>query len=169
MRLSEGVEWAAHCAAILAALPPGVSLPAARLAEYHGVPGPYLAKTLQALVRAEIVESTSGRHGGYRLARRAEAISLLDVVQAVEGTQQAFRCGEIRRRGPSAVAARLYTPTCAIATAMWRAEDAWRSQLASTSIAEIAGQVMTQSPPAAIDKATAWLGAVLDERDRTAT
>ena len=44
---------------------------ATRLAEYHGVPAPYLAKHLQALSRAGIVESSPGPRGGYRLARPA--------------------------------------------------------------------------------------------------
>src|SRR5271154_3464014 len=111
MRLSEGVEWAAHCAVVLAALPEGVSLPAARLAEYHGVPAPYLAKSLQALTRAGIVESTTGRQGGYRLGRPATDISLLDIVEAIEGTDSLFQCTEIRKRGPSRVAVRSYSPT----------------------------------------------------------
>jgi DNA-binding IscR family transcriptional regulator len=46
MRLSQGVEWGLHCAALVALLPPDRTLPAARLAEYHGVPGAYLAKHL---------------------------------------------------------------------------------------------------------------------------
>src|ERR1700735_999224 len=110
MQLNEGVEWAAHCAALLAALPEGATLPAARLAEYHGIPAPYLAKSLQALTRAGLVESTTGRQGGYRLGRPAAAISLLDIVEAIEGTDTLFQCTEIRKRGPSRVAARSYSP-----------------------------------------------------------
>jgi Rrf2 family protein len=100
MRMSEGVEWAIHCTVLLAALPDGASLPAARLAEYHGVPGPYLAKSLQALARSGVVESIPGRRGGYRLARPAKSISLLDVVQAVEGGEPAFRCSHPPLRRP---------------------------------------------------------------------
>jgi Rrf2 family protein len=164
MRLNEGVEWAAHCAVLLAALPEGASLPAARLAEYHGVPAPYLAKSLQALTRAGIAESTAGRFGGYRLARPATSISLLEIVHAIEGAEPAFRCTEIRRRGPAAVSARAYPPMCGIAAAMWRAEDAWRRELARTTVAEIAEQVMSQAPPAALTKATAWLTGALEGR-----
>ncbi|HUZ24779.1 MAG TPA: Rrf2 family transcriptional regulator [Streptosporangiaceae bacterium] len=169
MRLGEGVEWAAHCTVLLACLPPETTLSAARLAEYHGVPGPYLAKALQALSGAGIIESVSGRHGGYRLARPAQAISLLEVVHAVEGTEQAFRCSEIRRRGPTAVPARSYTPTCSIAAAMWAAEDAWRQQLASVSVAALAETVMATSPAAAMAKATSWLGGAVRQRERSDT
>ena len=106
MRIGEGVEWAAHCAVVLGMLGEGDTLPAARLAEFHGLPGPYLAKTLQALTRAGIVESTPGRHGGYRLGRPPAEVTLWDVVSAIEGVGPIFECTEIRRRGPSRVAAR---------------------------------------------------------------
>ena len=85
MRLSQGVEWGLHCCSVLALLPHDAPLPANRLAEFHGVPGPYLAKTLQALASAGLLESVPGRHGGYRLAKPPSRITLLDVVDAVEG------------------------------------------------------------------------------------
>lgn len=160
MRLTEGVEWAAHCAALLAALPPGTALPASRLAEFHGVPGPYLSKSLQALGRAGIVESVPGRRGGFRLARPAGAITLLDVVTAVEGPERAFRCTEIRRRGPAAVARRFYSPRCAIAAAMWEAEDAWRERLADTTIADIAAAVAQTAPTQSQAKARRWFAQI---------
>ncbi|MDA8045449.1 MAG: hypothetical protein M0Z30_09455 [Actinomycetota bacterium] len=61
MHLSEGVEWAAHSVLLLYALREGVTLPAARLAEYHDLRGPYLAKSRQVLAAAGIVASESGR------------------------------------------------------------------------------------------------------------
>ena len=164
MHLNEGVEWAAHCAAILAALPEDVTLPAVRLAEYHGIPAPYLAKSLQALTRAGIVESTTGRLGGYRLGRPAADISLLDVVQAIESKEAFFKCTEIRRRGPSRVAARAYTPTCGIAAAMWRAEAAWQDELRAVTIADIADLTMKQAPAAAMEKSVTWITQVISTR-----
>src|SRR3954464_14619775 len=103
MRMSDGVEWGVHVCTLLAALPSDGALPAARLAEYHGVPPAYLAKHLQSLANVGIVESTAGRQGGYRLARPGDEIPVLDVVDAVEGREPAFRCTEIRRRGPARV------------------------------------------------------------------
>jgi Rrf2 family protein len=166
MRMNEGVEWAAHCAVVLAMLPDGASLPATRLAEYHGIPAPYLAKSLQALMRAGIVESTTGRHGGYGLGKPASAISLLDVFQAVEGDDPFFRCTEIRRKGPSRVAVRAYPPTCGIAAAMWGAEAAWRGELSAVTIADLAVQVMAEAPPAAVVKGSKWLATTLAARNQ---
>jgi Rrf2 family protein len=164
MRLGEGVEWAVHCATLLAALPDRVCLPARRLAEFHGVPGPYLAKSLQALTAAGLLESRGGRHGGYRLSRPAGRITLLEVVLAVEGNETFFRCTEIRRRGPSAVAGRAYSPRCGVAGAMWRAEQAWRDELSRVTLAELAGIAGRDTPPAAQAKAIAWYTEVLAGR-----
>jgi len=159
--MNQGVEWAAHCAALLAALPQDVAVPAATLAEFHGLPAPYLAKALQQLAAAGIVSSVPGRRGGYRLGRPADQITLLDIVQAVDGDAAAFRCTEIRRQGPSAVPRRYYSPRCGIAAAMWEAEQAYRDSLAAVTIAAIADGVRRNSPPEAEEKARRWLSSAL--------
>src|SRR4051812_43999481 len=101
MKLGDGVEQAIHCVAMLAGLPPQRVLAAAALAEFHGVSPSYLLKHLQALSSAGIVAAVPGPAGGYRLARTPSQISLLDIVVAVEGAEPAFRCAEIRQRGPA--------------------------------------------------------------------
>ncbi|MEO7398469.1 MAG: Rrf2 family transcriptional regulator [Ilumatobacteraceae bacterium] len=164
MRIGEGVEWAAHCCTVLAVLPTGQALPAARLAEFHGVPAAYLAKTLQALSLAGIAQSLSGPRGGYRLARPAMQISLLDVVLAVDGADTAFRCTEIRRRGPSAVAAVSYRGPCGIARAMWKAEDAWRRELAATSISDLVEEMLASVPERQLARGATWIAHVEIER-----
>lgn len=164
--MNEGVEWAAHCVLLLHALPEGATLPASRLAEYHGVPAPYLAKSLQALSGAGLVTSLPGRNGGYRLARPGSEITLLDVVLAVEGEEPLFRCTEIRKRGPGRVASRSYPPLCGIAAAMDRAEAAWRAELADTTIADLMAGVMESAPTRALEKSAVWLGDVLSGRSR---
>ena len=56
------------------------------------VPGPYLSKILHALAKANLIHAKRGYRGGFRLARNAEAITLLDIVEAVDGTAWASRC-----------------------------------------------------------------------------
>lgn len=145
-----------HCCTVLALLPPDKALPAGKLAEFHGVPAAYLAKHLQSLSRAGIVESLAGPRGGYRLARAASAITLWDVVAAVEGTEPAFRCTEIRQRGPAAVGPSGYRVACTITRAMHRAEQAWRSELQAETVAGLVGQLATSVHPKAAVKAAAW-------------
>lgn len=161
MRLSDGVEWGIHCAALVSLVPPGQALPAARLAEYHGVPTAYLAKHLQTLSRAEILEAVPGPRGGYRLARPASEITILDVVEAIDGVESAFRCTEIRRRGPTALPAREYRVPCAIHAAMDQADAAWRDELRAVTLADLVQLVAEHAPPAAIVKGIDWFQEVL--------
>jgi len=161
MKLGEGVEWSLHCCSVLGTLPPGVALPGARLAEFHDVPASYLAKHLQALSSAGIVESVTGRNGGYRLALPADEITMLDVVLAVNGDEPAFRCSEIRQRGPSAISPKHYVQPCGIARAMWDAESAWRTSLRNPTIGGLVGELGQSVAPQQIDKAITWMGSVL--------
>lgn len=140
MKLGDGVEQAIHSVTMLAHLTPHGVLSAAALAEFHGASPSYLLKHLQALSGAKVVETIPGPRGGYRLARPAAEISLLDIVLAVEGPQPAFRCNEIRQRGPNPVPGNPAKP-CGIATAMLKAERAYRAALASTTIADIIGDL----------------------------
>ena len=161
MRLAEGVEWGLHVCVILAVLPEDTTLPAARLAEYHGVPVHYLAKNLQALVRAGIVESVPGPKGGYRLAKGPSEITLLDVVEAIDGLGPSFRCTEIRQRGPAAIAAREYKAPCTIARAMYRADEAWRAELRSQTVGDLVRGLARALHPKAAAKAAAWFEEVM--------
>ena len=161
MRLSEGVEWGLHCAVLLAVMPSDAALATGRLAEYHGVPVAYLAKHLQAMSRAGILAAVPGRGGGYRLARPAVDVSALDVVEAVDGEDPAFKCLEIRRRGPAAAPAREYRTMCGIHRVMVEADDAWRTRLARTSIADLATGVAQDASPRMIERFGSWLEEVM--------
>lgn len=161
MRISEGVEWSVHCCTVLAVLPPDASLPAARLAEYHDVPAGYLAKHLQALSAAGIIEAQRGPRGGYRLARPPATITVLDVVRAIEGDEPAFRCTEIRQRGPVGGPPEWYPKPCGIARAMWDAEQAWRQVLGERTIADLVDGVLADARPEAVETAVSWFQEVL--------
>jgi Rrf2 family protein len=137
MKLSEGVEWGLHCVNVLAALPPGATLPTKVLAECHGLSETYLSKHLQALTNARIVESLPGPKGGYRLQRSPEDITVLEVVEAIDGREPLFRCTEIRQHGPFTYEPEAYRIPCAIHIAMARAEKAWREALRTQTIADI--------------------------------
>jgi len=153
--MSEGVEWAVHICALLAATPR--PLPATRLAEFHDLPPAYLAKHLQALSRAGLVESARGPGGGYRLARAATEISLLDITQAVDGDDHAFQCQEIRQRGPCPTPREACRTPCPIAATFWKAEAAWRATLQNVSLADIVVDAAKTYDPKRFSAFAKWL------------
>ena len=137
MKMSDGVEQAIHSVAMLASLSPDGVLSAAALAEFHGVSTSYLLKHLQSLSGAGILSTVPGPKGGYRLAKEPKGITLLDIVLAVEGPAPAFRCAEIRQRGPNPLPDRYFSKPCGINAAMLKAERAYRAELAKTTVADI--------------------------------
>ncbi|MFF1452125.1 RrF2 family transcriptional regulator [Streptomyces sp. NPDC058274] len=155
--MSGGVEWALHCCVVLTAVDEPV--PAARLAELHDVSPSYLAKQLQALSRGGLVRSVQGKAGGYVLTRSADLITVLDVVEAVDGPGPAFVCTEIRQRGPMATPPESCTAPCAITRAMAGAERAWRDALRATSVADLARGVKSDYGPGALAGISTWLSA----------
>lgn len=163
MRLSQGVEWAVHACTLLVAAGPGRGLSLAALAEYHGVPAPYMAKQMQALSRAGIVRTSRGKTGGYALARPANEITLWDVTRALNGPEPLFQCTEIRQQGPCAARREDCKRPCHIAKAFAEAEQAWRSVLQGVTIADIAMDVGRDSAPQHLSHALSWLGANLTE------
>ena len=77
----------------LAALPEDGSYCLAKnLASQLDLPGPYLAKILQGLVQADILESVRGPKGGFRLTRPAHRITVGEVVVALEGPNSMDGC-----------------------------------------------------------------------------
>ncbi|WP_395103676.1 RrF2 family transcriptional regulator [Actinomadura sp. SCN-SB] len=147
MRMSEGVEWAVHVCLLLDWLETDRPVSTTRLAASYDLPPPYLNKQLQALVRAGIATSTPGARGGFALARPLDQITLMDVVTAIEGPDEAFQCTEIRRRGMGAGSSGPETEIpCAVSIAMHRAELAWRRALAAQTLADVRKQAERVSP-----------------------
>lgn len=62
------------------------------LADYLGLPGPFLSKILQALAQAGLLQSVRGPRGGYRLGRPAHRITVRQVVNAMDGGSAAGGC-----------------------------------------------------------------------------
>lgn len=156
MQLSKGVEWAVHCCTILPLLPEGKGLSADALAGYFEVPSAYLAKQLQALRRAGIVQSVRGQRGGYRLGRSPDAISLLDIVTAIEGPAPAFRCSEIRQNGPCALKRSDCKRPCEIAFAFAEAEAVYREALEKKTLASIMFDAAQNTAPEHMHKVARW-------------
>ncbi len=68
------------------------------ISDEYKIPRSFLAKILQKLVKAKIVRSYRGVKGGFSLARQARDISLLDVLEAIEGKVCMNICLHERKR-----------------------------------------------------------------------
>jgi Rrf2 family protein len=114
------------------------------IAEDRDIPETYLPQVLGDLVRSGIVRSLSGPHGGYRLARPAAEISLLEVIEATGGPLRSRVC----------VLQGLPCPggePCAVHDAWSDAQSAFIERLRAADLASLAArdvQVRGHAPPA---------------------
>ena len=70
----------------------GTCCSAAQLAEVTRLEPPTVAKVLKTLARSDLVESVRGVHGGYRLQRAADEISVAEIIRAMEGPIALTEC-----------------------------------------------------------------------------
>jgi Rrf2 family protein len=139
--LSKTGDYAVRAALALAEVrEPGGYMTIAQVAEEMSLPPTFTPQILGCLARAGIAESKAGRGGGYRLTRSAKRITMLEVVEAAEGSLINGRC--TLRGGPCR-----WEDRCAVHDTWVRAAESLRRSLARTSLAQIAAADLTRSPP----------------------
>ena len=113
----------------------GVQRSAAELAEATGVPPAMASKILKQLCRAGLLESCRGARGGYVLARPASAVTVAEIIEALDGPIALTACIE---EG----AGECVIETLCPARGNWqRINDAIRGALAGITLAEMAETV----------------------------
>jgi FeS assembly SUF system regulator len=138
MRLSSLADYAVVMMSAAARHCGGVArLNATLLAEETGVPLPTVQKLVSRLSAAGLIESTRGTGGGFRLSRPAAAISLADIVEAVEGPIALTACVETGRHDCG------HETSCQVRPHWNAVNDAMRGALAGVSLASLS------SPPRA--------------------
>lgn len=97
--ISRKSRYALHGLAYMATFPAGEPVPFAQILGYLRAYSPrlslshgYLAKVFQDVSRAGFATAMVGPHGGYQLARPADAISLIEVIEALDGPQLSDCC-----------------------------------------------------------------------------
>ncbi len=85
MKLTRASSYALHAVAYMAAQKHDRPVPSHLIAKARNIPERFLLKVLKPLVSARVLLSIKGPNGGYRLARPATQISMLDVLEAVDG------------------------------------------------------------------------------------
>lgn len=161
--VTSGVEYALHCLLHLVDGSEEGRVASTRdLAELQGVSTTYVAKLFTKLQRAGIVVAAEGAGGGFRLARPAAAIRVLDVVRAIDGEKSLFECREIRGRcaafgeRPPIWATR---GVCSIHAVMIEAETRMLEVLASRTLADIDAAVAAKAPREFGRRIEDWLAA----------
>lgn len=94
LRISRIADYGVVLGTRLATLPYEDVRSVRDLAQETGIPQPTVGKILKLLARAGVVESTRGARGGYKLARRAEDLTVADVIAALEGPIGVTECGQ---------------------------------------------------------------------------
>lgn len=90
--ISQTIEYALRAMNHLAGLGPGATASSESIAERTKVPRGYLSKVMRDLVVAGLVESQRGPSGGFCLARPANRLSILDIVNAVDPIRRIRQC-----------------------------------------------------------------------------
>ena len=92
MQLTRAADYAVRVMIHLAILPAGTRVSRAALADSADVPEHFLSKVLQSLGRARLVVAHRGTNGGFALAVSPEEVSILRIVEAIEGPLQLNLC-----------------------------------------------------------------------------
>jgi Rrf2 family protein len=138
LRLSKKADYALLALRHLAANADRGAVSARELAEAYDLPPELLAKVLQKLVRGRLLTSIQGIRGGYGLARPAAAISVVDVITAIDGPLTVTACSESNHNCEQ-------FSKCDIRDPLWQIKDRIVAALQGTSIAGLAADIV---PPA---------------------
>ncbi len=130
MELTKRGDYAVRAMLALARAPQGRLTSVRRIAEEMSIPVRFLPQVMGDLAAAGLVAATTGRAGGYRLARPAAAITLLDVIESVESDSRRRTC--VLRGGPCGL-----DGFCDVHDVFFAAQDAMLGTLAAASLADL--------------------------------
>lgn len=140
MRLSSMADYAVVTMSAAARHCGHARVNAAQLAEETGLPAPTVQKLVSKLSAAGLLKSVRGAGGGFKLARPAAAISLADIVEAVEGPIALVACSEADRHLTGHACT---LEACCSVRPHWPAVNhAVRGALAGVPLSQLAAQVM---------------------------
>jgi Rrf2 family protein len=117
------------------------SASAREIAEQYDIPIELMAKVLQRLVRAGLLISTQGTRGGYTLSRPSSAISVADVIQAIDGPFTVTACSSEKNDCEQ------YSK-CSIRDQLWQIRERIAATLGTVTIAEMAAENEAAHPTA---------------------
>ena len=120
-----------------------VSVSAREIAEQYDIPIELMAKVLQRLVRTGLLVSTQGTRGGYTLGRPALAISVADVIQAIDGPVTVTACSTQKNDCEQ-------YQKCSIRDPLWQIRERIVAALDTVTLAEMATDNIAAAAPVAV-------------------
>ncbi len=146
MKLSSLADYAVVLMGAAARHCGGSRISAAMLAAETGVPVPTAQKIVSLLTRAGLLRSSRGTGGGIQLARPAAAISLADIVEAIEGPIAMAACVDVGRPEGSQPCA--LEGSCKVQPHWGAVNGAIRSALGQVSLASLSHDHLATGAPA---------------------
>ncbi len=150
LTLTKKTDYALIALSLLAKLPSGV-VSARAIAEKCGVPVAILTNILKTLTHAGVVVSERGANGGYRLGRSPEAISLHEVITAIEGQVQFVRCLKTDDESDGNLCG--LEPSCPVRMPAHRIYERLKQFLESTPLSELVETELEQAQVQQLDLA----------------
>ena len=92
MLFSRSCQYAIQALVFLATQRPGRHVFCREIADHLDIPQPYLSKILQRYAQLGIIHSARGPNGGFMLARQADSVSLMELIEIEEGEQVEKEC-----------------------------------------------------------------------------
>jgi Rrf2 family protein len=135
LRLSKKADYALMAMKHLAQKRAASSTSAREIAEQYDIPIELMAKVLQRLVRIGLLASTQGTRGGYMLGRPAHAISVAEVIEAIDGPFTVTACSTDKHDCEQ-------FKKCSIRDPLWRIRERIAAALGTVTIAEMAEERM---------------------------
>lgn len=146
LQLTMTGEYAVRAMVHLASLPQGTTAPIAAISRDWDVPETFLRKIVTQLSRGGLIATYRGNGGGIALARRADSITLLDVIECIEGPLALNAC-------ISDPLSCHRVPSCAVHLVWHEAQQKLREVLSGRTLADLTGQTppgCTLSIPATV-------------------
>ncbi len=143
LRLSKKADYALIAMKHLAQNTSGAPSTSAReIAEQYDIPIELMAKVLQRLVRTGLLLSTQGTRGGYTLSRASAAITVADVIEAIDGPFTVTACSTEKNDCEQ------YSK-CSIRDPLWQIRERIAAALGTVTIAEMAAERVEAQAPVA--------------------
>ncbi len=131
LQLTKRSDYAIRACLRLALASGAERLPSRRIAREMAIPVHFLPQILADLVRGRFVEATGGKLGGYRLSRDPAAVTLLELIETIEGPARSEHC-VLRDSACDG------DPGCSLHPIWSSAQAAFTEVLGGTSLADIA-------------------------------